>query len=188
MALGRIIRWVKGEHLSIIRIDRLTRIFVTGDLLSLSVQGGAANLTTDKKTEKIGEYMVVAGLLVQIILLGLLFVTAITFHCRLRKQPTRQSYTTEAPWKQTLYMVYTVSTLIFARSIFRVVEYAQGQDGYSLTHEWTLYVFDAVPMFVVAVVFWIWYPRCIPSAIEDVEAAELDSSSKGNRGRSGGSG
>lgn len=33
-----------------------------------------------------------------------------------------------------------------------------GQSGYPLKHEWTLYIFDALLMFIVTVVFWWWYP------------------------------
>ncbi|CZR53714.1 related to Rtm1p [Phialocephala subalpina] len=185
MTLGRIIRCVKGEHLSIIRIDRLTKTFVWGDVLSLSVQGGASNLTSHANTAKIGNDIVVAGLFIQIVLLGVFFATSISFQRRLSKQPTNESKTTDIPWRQTLYMIYTVSILIFARSIFRVVEFIQGQDGYSLGHEWTLYVFDTVPMFIVAVIFWWWYPGSIfhPKAVEDLETVELSH----HRAKSGGS-
>ena len=31
-----------------------------------------------------------------------------------------------------------------ARSIFRVIEYAMGQKGYLLSHEWTMYTFDSL--------------------------------------------
>lgn len=112
----------------------------------------------------------------QLALLGLFFVTAITFQVRLGKRPTRESHTTAAPWRQILYMIYAVSTLIFARSIFRVVEFIQGNNGYSMEHEWTLYVLDAVPMLIVAAVFWVWYPASIQSAIDNVERIELDNS------------
>lgn len=176
MTLGRIIRCVKGEHLSIVRIEWLTKTFVIGDVLSLSVQGGSSGLTSNANTAKIGEDIVLGGLFIQLVLLGLFFVTAIMFQIRLGKQPLRESYTTEAPWKQTLYMIYGVSALIFARSVFRVVEYIQGQDGYSLGHEWTLYIFDAVPMFVAAVIFWFWFPGCIRPATKDVERVELSNS------------
>ena len=43
------------------------------------------------------------------------------------------------------------------RSIFRVVDYAMGQHGYPLTHEWTLYVFDAPLMFVVMVIYGVFF-------------------------------
>jgi hypothetical protein len=166
MTLSRIIRCVKGEHLSLIRVDRLTKTFVIGDYLSLMMQGSASSLTSHPNLARIGEDIVVAGLFIQLVLLGLFFVTAIVFQIRLKKQPTRQSYTMDAPWKQTLYMIYVVSALIFARSIFRVVECIQGQDGYSLGHEWTLYVFDAVPMIVASFFFWAWYPGYIQTSTE----------------------
>ena len=35
------------------------------------------------------------------------------------------------------------------------------QEGYLLTTEWPLYVFDAALMFLLMVVFYIWYPHKI---------------------------
>lgn len=175
MTLSRIIRCVKGEHLSIVRAKWLTRIFVIGDLLSLSVQGGGAGLTNPSLV-KFGEKLIIAGLFIQLVLLGLFFATAVVFDRRLRERPTRESYTTNAPWRQTLYMIYAVSALIFARSIFRVVEYIQGHNGYTLTHEWTLYVFDGVLMLVVSVAFWFWYPGYIQQTKEDSDTVELGTS------------
>jgi hypothetical protein len=174
MTLSRIIRSVRGEHLSILRIDRLTKTFVIGDWLSLGLQGGVSGQTTKPSTAKIAEDIIVASLFIQLVLLGLFFATAIVFQMRLRKQPTTESLTADAPWKRTLYMVYTVSALIFARSVFRIVEYIQGQNGYSMGHEWTLYIFDGVPMLVVAVIFWFWYPGYVQPIVEDVERVELN--------------
>jgi len=174
MTLSRIMRSIKAEHLSIIRIDWLTKTFVIGDILSLGVQGGASSLTSNIRLAKTGNNLVVAGLFIQLFLLGVFLCTAIIFQSRLRKQPTRESNTTKVAWKQTLYMIYAVSALIFARSVFRVVEYIQGLDGYSLGHEWTLYVFDSLPMFIVAVVFLIWFPGYLRPAAGNGERLELD--------------
>ncbi len=183
MTLTRIIKCVKGEHLSLIPIKWLSKTFLLGDFLSLNIQSAASGLT--KSLAKIGEDIVVAGLIIQVILLGFFFVVAITFQVRLRKQPTRESYTTDLPWKQTLYMIYVVSTLIFGRSIFRIVEYLQGREGYSLTHEWTLLAFDSAPMFIVAVTFWVWYPGyIIRNDPEDAERVQLDSRDKSGKFRS----
>ncbi|KAH9211372.1 RTA1 like protein-domain-containing protein [Leptodontidium sp. 2 PMI_412] len=176
MTLTRIIRTVKGEHFSIIRINWLSRTFVIGDLISLNVQSGASGLNSTPKLTQIGEYIVVAGLFMQLILLGFFFVVATIFQRRLAKHPTPESYTPNKPWRQTLYMIYVANTLIFGRSVFRVVEYMQGHDGYSLTHEWTLYTFDAVPMFVVTIIFWYWYPGYVQPDVDDVERIELANS------------
>ena len=40
-------------------------------------------------------------------------------------------------------MIYTVSVLIMIRSIYRVIGFVEGQEGYLMTHEWTLYICDA---------------------------------------------
>jgi cytochrome bd-type quinol oxidase subunit 2 len=163
---------VKGEHLSIIRLTRITKTFVWGDFFTLGIQGGAVNLTTKDKTAKLGENLIVVGLCMQLALLGFFFMTAAVFHKRLRKQPTIESSTTSV-WKSTLYMIYAVSALIFFRSVFRVIEFLQGTDGYSLRNEWTLYVFDAAPMFVVTVVYFWWYPGFLLRAQESEERFEL---------------
>lgn len=44
--------------------------------------------------------------------------------------------------------LYAVSVLIFVRSIVRVAEYVQGNDGYIITHEAFLYIFDALVIFL----------------------------------------
>jgi hypothetical protein len=77
---------------------------------------------------------------------------------RLRANPTPESFSSEIPWKQSLNMLYAVSALIMVRSIFRVVEYIMGQNGYPLEHEWTLYIFDSCLMFAVTVIFYWRYP------------------------------
>ncbi|KAJ4364449.1 hypothetical protein N0V83_009043 [Neocucurbitaria cava] len=60
------------------------------------------------------------------------------------------------PWKRHLHNLYLASTLIMIRSIFRVIEYIQGNAGYLLSHEVFLYVFDSALMLFVMVSFnWI---------------------------------
>jgi hypothetical protein len=68
MTLSRIIRCVKGVHLSLIRVDRLTKTFVIGDYLSLMVQKNASSLTPRPNLARIGEEIVVAGLFIQLVL------------------------------------------------------------------------------------------------------------------------
>ena len=44
------------------------------------------------------------------------------------------------------------------RSVIRMVEYAQGNAGYILTHEAFLYIFDAVPMLGVMTLLNVVHP------------------------------
>ncbi|CAI4520770.1 BBF_collapsed_G0023470.mRNA.1.CDS.1 [Saccharomyces cerevisiae] len=45
------------------------------------------------------------------------------------------------------------SILIMVRSIVRLVEFVEGYDGFIISHEYFIYVFDAVPMLLAAIVF-----------------------------------
>ncbi|KJR84043.1 RTA1 domain protein [Sporothrix schenckii 1099-18] len=164
MVLKRTILTVNGAHYSIIPVKWLTRLFVTGDIVTFWVQGGGGGLMASDSLASTGEKIVVGGLVLQVLLFGLFCATAVVFHRRFKTQAVgavRSSSSgagADVRWERILWMLYGVSALIMVRSIFRVVEFAMGQDGYPLSHEWTLYVFDTVPMFVVMVVFYIWYP------------------------------
>jgi heme/copper-type cytochrome/quinol oxidase subunit 2 len=155
MTLGRIIASVGGDRHSLVRPSKITLTFVLGDVVSFVVQGGGAGLSVVQKEgfAKWAERIIVIGLLIQIIMFALFCVLAVVFHRRMRRAPTAASYPAKLSWESGLYMLYGVSFLIMVRSIFRVIEYAQGQTGYALSHEWTLYVFDSLLMFAVTAIF-----------------------------------
>jgi RTA1 like protein len=176
MTLGRIIRSVNAKHLSPIRTSRLTKTFVGGDLLSFSIQGVAANFFFIPKLAKVGQGIVVAGLFVQLLMFGLFIATTIVFHTRHLRRDTSDSYASKA-WRRSLLLLCSVSALIMVRSLFRIVEYIMGQDGYLLGHEWTLYIFDSVPMFLVTVLFYFQEPVNIDPGT-DREELRLDARSK----------
>ncbi|CEJ60491.1 hypothetical protein PMG11_09063 [Penicillium brasilianum] len=158
MALGRIIRCVRAEKYSLIRINWLTKVFVMGDVLSFMVQGGASGLMVSGNNAKLGSNIVVAGLVIQVLVFCFFIITSVMFQVRMNRCPTAESFDERCKWKSHLRVLYAISLLILVRSLFRVVEYVEGNDGYSLTHEWTLYVFDSTLMFAVMLVWGVWYP------------------------------
>ncbi|KAK1138412.1 hypothetical protein N8T08_002629 [Aspergillus melleus] len=173
MVLGRIITAVGGERHSLIRVNWLTKIFVLGDVLSFLVQAGAAGMMVNSDLANMGKNIVIAGLLIQVIMFGLFIVTAICFQVRMLKTPTADAFNTELPWRSHLYTLYMISLLIMVRSIFRVAEFAMGYDGYLLSHEWTLYVFDAFLMWVVMVLFGYRYPGELQDCLHHPEVVGL---------------
>jgi hypothetical protein len=175
MILARIIHIVEGDHLSIIKPRIVTKFFVTGDLLSFSVQGNAAGLLVHQNLVTIATALIIVGLAIQLVSFMLFGVCAIIFHRRFRRNPTARSYQVDPKWVQTLYMLYAVSVLILIRSVFRIVEYAFGNDGYPITHEWTLYSFDSVPMILVTIIFYFRYPSNLAPKTGDDDAIRLQS-------------
>ncbi|KAH8586551.1 RTA1 like protein-domain-containing protein [Bisporella sp. PMI_857] len=107
ITFSRIIRSVpNGESCSVTTPRKLTRFFVFGDILSLLIQ------------------------VLQVAMFGLFALTSIVFHRRYQR-----NYLGQPLWKQQIYMLYIVSLFIMIRSIYRVIEFSQGQDGYLISHE-----------------------------------------------------
>jgi tellurite resistance protein TehA-like permease len=103
-----------------------------------------------------GEKIVICGLVLQLLFFGFFVAVGATFHMRMRKRPTAKIRDEHIPWERQLYALYGASVLILVRSIFRLIEYAQGNDGYLISHEVFLYIFDAVLM--LAVMVWLaWF-------------------------------
>jgi hypothetical protein len=105
----------------------------------------------------IGSTTIITGLFVQLLFFGVFLVVAVHFHLRINRTPTARSRI-GIPWQKHLKVLYIAGLLIMVRSIFRAVEYIQGFDGYLLSHEAYLYVFDAVLMFGVMVLFNVVHP------------------------------
>ena len=59
MCLARIIRLGNGDHLSVIKPRIVTRIFVTGDILSFSIQGNAAGLLVHANLRTIATVLII---------------------------------------------------------------------------------------------------------------------------------
>ncbi|KAK6364133.1 hypothetical protein LTS17_012486 [Exophiala oligosperma] len=163
MELGRIIRLTDGAVHSVIKLRWLTKIFVMGDVLSFLMQasGGGLMSSGDSSSVKTGENIIVGGLAVQILFFGFFIVVSMIFNIRINKTPTSKILgggRAASVWKKHLYTLYSGSLLILVRSIFRIIEYEQGNDGYLISHEVFLYIFDAVLMFVTMVLFALVHP------------------------------
>lgn len=87
-------------------------------------------------------------------------VTAI-FHMRMLRRPTSRSLSTGAPWQAFMAVLYFTSALIMVRSVFRMIEYAQGHTGSLISKEIYVYTLDALLMIIVAVIFTVRHPSAI---------------------------
>ncbi|KAH6655872.1 RTA1 like protein-domain-containing protein [Truncatella angustata] len=172
VVLGRVIRAVHAERLSFIPVKWLTTIFVCGDVASFMVQASGAGIMVTGDSPKTGENIILGGLIIQIIMFGLFATVAGAFHIRHRWWPTGAFLKNRSSWTNIMVMLYTVSIFIMVRSIFRVIEYAMGQSGYLLKHEWTLYVFDATLMFGVVAMFSWRFPSGL--SIKELQEVEVD--------------
>ena len=132
---------------------------------------GGAMLATSKSSGDVkrGENIIVGGLGLQILFFGFFMIVTLVFHMRIRAHPTPKSYEPTVPWKQLLFVLYATSFLILVRSIFRVAEYIMGKDSELQSKEFWLYVFDAMLMALVAVLFNWFHPSRVVNKFADAK-------------------
>ncbi|KAL4749327.1 hypothetical protein BDW72DRAFT_194955 [Aspergillus terricola var. indicus] len=159
MILARIIVSVKAQHLSLVPVKWLTKVFVCGDILPFVLQGAGGGIMSSGSSSKmeLGQWVIIVGLCVQLVFFSAFRIASITFHLRISKALTTESDRTSDrtksylpnDWRRLLFACYFVSVLILVRSVYRVVEFAQGNSGYVISHEAFLYILDASMMLLV---------------------------------------
>ena len=102
-------------------------------------------------------------------------IVTLIFNIRIRKEPTIESSRADATWQKFLVVLYCSSLLIFIRSLFRMIEYLLGHDSVLQSSEIYIYIFDALLMAAVAVIFNIFHPSrymTLPRRLFDDQSCE----------------
>jgi RTA1 like protein len=134
-----------------------------------------AKATSDSGV-KLGQNIITGGLGIQVLFFGLFILVAAIFNYRLRAMPSMRSKQLSVPWQSYLFILYGASFMIMIRSVFRIVEYVMGQDGFLLDHEVFLFAFDAALMFLTMVLFNIYHPsRIINKGAVEHHGRDLES-------------
>lgn len=171
MVLGRIIRLLHADNISIIKPEWLTKIFVAGDVFPFLVQAAGAGLMAQRtlSSYNTGSNIVIVGLVIQIVIFGFFIVVALVFNLRLKKRPTATACDSALQWQKHLHVLYFTSVIILIRNVVRVIEYAQGNSGFIVSHEYMLYIFDAFFIFLVVLTFFVVHPSKLLGAKRSFE-------------------
>uniref|UniRef100_A0A8H7KDB7 RTA1 domain protein n=1 Tax=Bionectria ochroleuca TaxID=29856 RepID=A0A8H7KDB7_BIOOC len=162
MILGRIILLTDGERYALVKRRWLTKLFVTGDVISLMMQAsGGGLMAINADLMKIGEKVIIGGLFVQLAFFGFFIIVAALFHYRMRQNPTSQASQPRIRWQIYLMTLYVTGTLIWIRSLFRAIEFIEGNMGPLMRQEVYVFVFDGMLMFIVL----LWMNWFHPSEI-----------------------
>jgi len=155
--LGKIIDYIGANQLSPITPTRITWIFVIGDIISLIMQstGGAMLASGNADDTDQGTAIVLVGLGIQLGFFAFFLLLMGVFHYKTRGWEVK---TSQGNWKLLLGVLEVTSGLILARSIYRIVEYAEGYDGYLISHEVYLYTLDALLMLFVQLLWKLVHP------------------------------
>ncbi|GFN15323.1 RTA1 domain-containing protein [Aspergillus tubingensis] len=163
MCYGRIVRCTQRPELSIIAPTKVTKLFVIGDVLAFLLQCSGGGMMAINGLGDIGQKILVFGLFIQLLFFGFFLYVSVKFSLRIRSSPTRVP---GGPWRNLLYILYIMAALIIFRCVYRIVEFLQGHDGYLVSHEIYMYLFDTIPMLLVQVIFHRWKPYNMLSMTE----------------------
>ncbi|KAK3901581.1 RTA1 like protein-domain-containing protein [Staphylotrichum tortipilum] len=184
MILARLIRLLGAEKYALIRTTWMTKIFVTGDVISFMAQGAGGGLMAKAKThseQKLGENVILAGLAIQVLFFGFFIVTTVTFDLRMRADPTPTSLSVTSPWRTHVIALYACSVLIMVRSIFRMIEFGMGNDSVLMQSEAYLLGLDGALMLIVAALLLWSHPSRALRGYKEMTAASVG----GDGGESG---
>ncbi|OQD88420.1 hypothetical protein PENANT_c004G00675 [Penicillium antarcticum] len=137
--------------------------FIVGGICGGIMTGGSQDSLI------IGKWVIVGGLCVQLVFFGAFIITSLVSHVKILRTPTAESEQTMQPhafiwprdWRGLLFACYAVSMVILVRSVYRLIEFTQGNDGYFISHEVFVYVFDAAMMFLVMFVMNVMHPSVV---------------------------
>ncbi|KAK1924191.1 RTA1 like protein-domain-containing protein [Papiliotrema laurentii] len=177
--LPRIATWLNAEDCLFLESRWIVRTFVWADVTTFLLQaaGGGMTAAQGDSMANIGHWVAIVGLVVQLAFFLTFCSLALTFAFRVKKKyPWKWSRSVaqtqvngsasfvHLSWKEdwrVLYGALMWTTIgIIVRSIFRIIEFAQGYDGNLRTVEWYFYAFDALPVLLaIAVYAVIWPPN-----------------------------
>jgi hypothetical protein len=124
MLFGRILRTYSSDAKSLrVPARWITRIFVGFDVLSFLTQSAGAGMLAgakdDRKKGLLGQHILMAGLVMQLVTLGFFSAIAVRFHVKMRNLRKIHGHVKirENEWRPLLFCLYASCILIMIRKL-----------------------------------------------------------------------
>ncbi|KAG1777050.1 RTA1 like protein-domain-containing protein [Suillus placidus] len=154
---GRFIVNCVDRRYSWIKPEKVARYFVISDITTFLIQGGGGGLeaSTNVTSDKLGANILLAGLVIQTLSFAFFMIlVAHAWHGIVRDGFLPR----QEPWGPILWILMFSSTAYMIRCIYRVIELAQGNGGYLITHEIYFYLLDSLPLLTGICTYIIYWP------------------------------
>lgn len=163
MLLGRMVWFFLPEKkLFGIKASMMGVMFVCLDVFSFLVQlaGAALAVSKDPSKNKTGTHVYTVGVVIQQLFICCFMLMTVKFGHALNRKVSEHANIYDG--KKLLHVLHASLALISFRVIFRIVEFSGGK-GSSLnntinSHEYFIYIFDSVPMFLAMALMNFWHP------------------------------
>ncbi|KAI7232945.1 hypothetical protein KC330_g5646 [Hortaea werneckii] len=169
MTLPRFVRTLDAEEYIPIRTSWISKIYILIDVacLGLQIMGTVTLAYGDGKQQENAVYYIAGGLIFQLLAFLFFIFMAVRVEKGLKGEVVGALVTCGLgkKWRKYFWALYAVSALIILRNAIRVIEFLQGTDGTIASNETYLYVFDAVPMFLVVLTLAFLHPGRLLKAV-----------------------
>jgi len=160
---GRLVRFSIGLKYSMVNAAKVARFFVVSDVVTFLIQSGGGALEASANSANIGAKIFLAGLVLQMISYLVFVFFLIRTHIMVGRSTEFEG---NEKWWRIFHLLYFSSVYILVRSVYRVVEGAQGNGGYLITHEVYFYVFDVLPLaLAIGIYIFFWPSNYIESSV-----------------------
>ncbi|KAL5480876.1 hypothetical protein ACEPAI_9817 [Sanghuangporus weigelae] len=124
-------------------------------LVAFVLQGAGAGLRATPDNQSTGRILFLAGVIVSALVYGV-FITFLV-HSQMVFRNDLKFDRSNFPWL-LLYVLYASSLAIVIRTIYRLAELGQGNDGELATHEKYFYALDVLPLACAITIYAIFWP------------------------------
>lgn len=162
ISLGGLLKRLKVKNIIPINTSFQSILFIVVDVVcfGLQIAGIVLQLINDNKT--IGTAMIIGGFVLQLLSFAYFLTLVILSHKKLVRFFEFGGYKkTRYSWSNYIKVMYCVISLFLIRNIFRLVEYAQGWNGYIFHHAIFAYIFDACTMVLIFLILVVIHPAFV---------------------------
>ncbi len=158
MSLKRVVNALDANGYAPISMRWVSKLFVLFDVGCFVSQIAGSAMRADIETQATGATLVMAGLVTQVVIFSIYIALTAGIHIRLNRNPTALSYRPTLSWRRVLWNLYFVSGLFLIRNFIRIVEFKQGDEGWLLSNEAPIYIFDGGFMLAIVVMMAVVHP------------------------------
>ncbi|CAE6477716.1 unnamed protein product [Rhizoctonia solani] len=182
MLLGRLAIHLDATEYLLIRPNILTKVFVISDVLTFFMQAAGGGMTAgdNANMRNIGSKVFLIGLIAQLIsFLGYTLIFGLFVYRLWTLRRDEWNYRPQGIMNHWLALIAAMGIScqnIIVRSVFRVIENAQGRDGTFASQEQYFYMMDCAVLWVAVSVFVVtWPPKFLTGYT--VKSGKADSNS-----------
>lgn len=152
MLFSKMARLILMEAYMLIPAKFSTVSFVVADMIGRVLQAVGGGLLSSWNSRNTGRILIIVGLFIQIFCYTFLTFSQLFLHYKMKATPSKIVRDSNE-WFQYNFILLAGILLVNDRTIVRVVQFLMGLQSYIGQHEWYLYVFDTVLMFLLPLIF-----------------------------------